>query len=157
MTDAKIIHPAQTYAIPELLSQLSERDRDELFELAGNTAAVSELLIGMILSSVWSFMAIEESGVVICMGGVTGGKGAVTGGGQAWMIASEAGLERHRKQFLRVSRNEIEALLTRWPRLRAFVDERWTKSLRWLSWLGFTDKGGGEYCGRRFRVMEIGA
>jgi hypothetical protein len=54
-----------------------------------------------------------------------------------WCLTG-TGVERHRKDFARVSRAGVAALIARYPVLFADVDARYARSLRWVRWLGFT-------------------
>lgn len=130
-----------------VIEQMSLRDRMELLSLTDGNP--QKLLRETLAGSTYSFAGVEASGAVIVVGGAINGR--------VWMIASEAGLERHKRQFLRQSKAEVAEMLKLWPVLRTRVDERWIKSLRWLRWLGFRECGTGEFAGRRFRQMEIAA
>jgi hypothetical protein len=59
------------------------------------------------------------------------------GAASAWALTGTA-VERHRKEFARVSRAGVAALLARYPVLFADVDARYARALRWVRWLGFT-------------------
>lgn len=56
--------------------------------------------------------------------------------GQAWMIGTP-GIARHRKFYLRATRQMADEMQALFPVLRVMVGEHVPRSIRWLRWLGF--------------------
>ena len=57
-----------------------------------------------------------------------------------WLLGTP-GLERMKKSFVIASRETIVGFLKEYPVLFAQVDARYTKTRRWLEWLGAVDGG----------------
>lgn len=62
--------------------------------------------------------------------------GGVNDDGCVWMVATPD-VAKCRKFYLRTTRQQIEIMQAMFPMLWTYVDERYTRSLRWLEWLGF--------------------
>jgi hypothetical protein len=141
------LHPAPVSLIALLVEAMNEEDRAELDALAnGDVVAVIERTIE---ASSYSFAYIVAEGPV-AMGGINGNR--------AWMVAAADRLEKHKKDFLRYARIEIEAMkLVNPPPIRTLVDKRWRKSLRLLGWLGFKQVGEVVYNEREGIALELAA
>lgn len=81
----------------------------------------------------WMGLAGQE---IICVFGV-GEWSALSSRGVPWMLGFE-GLEYHARGFLRHSITCVDHMKDKYDRLDNYVDERNTKSVQWLRWLGFT-------------------
>ena len=62
--------------------------------------------------------------------------GSLTKQGVIWMISTPE-LHRQKRFFLRASRQVMAAVGVTVPEVRAYVDTSYTRSLRWLRWLGY--------------------
>lgn len=129
MSDAKLVTPELWHA-EALVEHMAPRDIME-FAMLGISDPVERICRG-IENSVCGWTALEGDDEPLCIGGVGPGAGI----GVLWMV-SQPGLERHKKFFLRESRARLPELLERFPRLITIVSCEYTKSLRWLEWLGF--------------------
>jgi len=112
--------------VERFLPLLSDFDRAEMERHGG--AAMLQQAIGR---SCYTF-AGDVDGSPAWIGGVI----ADDDTGRVWMMANPL-VERAKKQYLRETRQHTLAMQALFPRLCAVVDERYTKSLRWLEWLGF--------------------
>ena len=74
-----------------------------------------------------------HDGKPMCVGGVVKN-------GLAWMIATPE-LNRHKKFFLRTSLIGMKIIRAAFPSGTAMVDITYVRSIRWLKWLGFVEKG----------------
>ena len=108
------------------VARLSEPDRAELEELTGDGHAAVRALVAASARSACGLL----DGRPIFLGGVTLE-------GWAWMLGAPD-IARARAFYLRSTRAEVEAMQAMFPVLRSRVDVRYTRSLRWLRWLGFT-------------------
>lgn len=61
---------------------------------------------------------------------------ALEGVGFAWLLTTHE-VDVHPLPFLRASKKELERLLNIWPVLRAVVDAKHARAMRWAQWLGF--------------------
>lgn len=96
-------------------------------------------------------------GQVICMFGV-GHECPLSGIRAPWLLGTRL-VDKHAGQFLRTSRPMFKAMQWRYPALANYVDARAARTIRWLSWLGFTI-GAAEPMGvasRAFRRFSAGA
>ncbi len=57
--------------------------------------------------------------------------------GIPWLMGTDL-VDAHKRAFLCESRRMVGEWQKRYPVLRNLVDARYTKALRWLTWLGFT-------------------
>lgn len=57
--------------------------------------------------------------------------------GQVWCVGSDL-IEHHKREFLTLSREWLEAANRRYPVLGNVIDARNEVSLRWLQWMGFS-------------------
>ncbi len=148
-----IIHPAPVELIPALIEAMSSADQTELATLAGGDPD------GAI------YAAVERSSYSFCC--MMGESPAAIGGlihhsdgspSHAWMVASTPRLEREKKSFLKISREELGEIKRHSDahKIITVVDQRWRKSIRWLKWLGFEDTGLEVKVGHRVAtVLEI--
>jgi len=83
------------------------------------------------------FTMVTPDGEPVGMFGV--GKSNMPNTGIVWMLNTPL-LEKHRVQFLRACKagEWVDVLHEKYPILTNAVDERNTKHIRWLRWLGFT-------------------
>lgn len=64
-------------------------------------------------------------------------EGLVGGVGCPWMLTTPA-VERYPRAFARLTRSFVTRSLLMTERLENVIDARYTRSIRWLQWLGFT-------------------
>ena len=148
-------HPAPEWVIEPLIEVMSGADRSELLLLSqdiegGGIAALRTAL----QVAAYSFSHTVD-GTPVALGGISPPLPSLNGMHCVWMVASTPLLERVPKAFLRESRNELAAMRLLSPTgMRAMVDARWRKSVRWLKWLGFKEQGRFEYKGRQGLILE---
>ncbi|MCR4296521.1 MAG: hypothetical protein NUW21_13380 [Elusimicrobia bacterium] len=83
--------------------------------------------------------ALLFDGEVACLYGVAAIRESFLGPPVAWsiwLLGSDA-LRRHRRTFVRLSREVVAILRARYAVLFNFVDARYVAALRWAEWLGF--------------------
>lgn len=116
----------------ELSKNLREED---IAELAANTgkAPLTALSQGYVLSTPCYSIVDDTDKVLGMFGAVPVHKSP--GVGLVWMLASP-GLLKHRRQFLRESKEWIAKLHQKFPILWNYVDARNTTHIRWLKWIG---------------------
>lgn len=78
---------------------------------------------------------VEVDGEVLCYWGlredcIIGGRASV------WMLSTPV-MDKHPRFAARESMMLVDSLLTTHYHLSAFVDTEYTRSIRWLEWLGF--------------------
>ena len=54
-----------------------------------------------------------------------------------WLVTGTP-VDRHRKEFLRLTRQRVAEVRKDWPVLVDYVHADYAEALRWLQWLGFT-------------------
>ena len=128
--------PATIAHVKEMAPIVRQADRDEMFASTGKTAEAA-LLESLELSSMAKTMLAD--GEIIGMGGVA--PMSILGGiSIAWFISTE-NLEKYKLSFIRDSRKNMKnlyGLKEHCDILVNYVDARYTTSVIWLKWLGFT-------------------
>jgi hypothetical protein len=127
------IVPATQAHVAQMLPKVRRDDRHEVMaaygypveELLGRCVAKSELA--------WAGMVDDE---VACIFGVVGAS-LLSETGYPWLVGTDL-IEAHAKAFLRRNKKMVAVMLERFPRLENYVDVRNTKSIQWLTWLGFS-------------------
>jgi hypothetical protein len=79
-------------------------------------------------------IAADHGGALLFVGGVVPLGGGV---GSPWMLGTNA-LRRHPVSLTRLARRYLQHAMQTTPHLVNFVDQRNTRSVRWLGGLGFT-------------------
>jgi hypothetical protein len=146
----RVVKPAPVWALSGLLAVMDDADFAELVALTDMRPA--DALSFALEKSAYSFCAFDEEDQPIALGGI---RHLAPGRPLIWMIAATSKLERQKKAFLQLSRAEFAIIRRIYPQLRTFVDSRWTKSIRWLEWLGFRKEGEAEVSGRFGCLMGI--
>lgn len=129
-------HPATPALIPGLFAGMSRADMTEL-DILSRGAPASTVEQALAQSSYTFAYSIDDD--VVVMGGLKLlGTPAIV-----WMLAATPLLHRYKKTFLSYSREEVKVMrhLAGDLALRAHVDRRWQKSVKWLHWLGFKEAG----------------
>ena len=111
---------------------LRPADRAEVIAAYGSAdieAALAACVRQSLVARVW-----VVDGEPACLFGLTG---AVMGEvGSPWFL-STALIEKHGRYFARHCRRYLRDMLTMFPTLVNYVDERYACSIRWLQWMGF--------------------
>lgn len=123
-------------ATPALVAHVVEaarrEDVDELFAASLMTPAqVAEL--GADRGEAWVGVAEGEP---VCVFGVAR-PSLLSTDGWPWMVGTDR-LSFRGRAFLEGSREVVQEMHRRFPVLRNFVDQRNSRAIRWLKWLGFT-------------------
>ena len=126
------IVPATEAMALALAPRLRAADRAEV-EALGHSA--ESALLTSLRGALWARAALLGDRPV-CMWGV-GAASLIGGVGYPWMLGS-ALLDRFPRDLLRVSRAQLAEMQTLFPQMEGYVDARYAKAVRWLSWLGFT-------------------
>lgn len=83
-----------------------------------------------------SAWAAYDDGEPVAIWGVAAAD--IMGGvGRPWLLTTGA-VERNKRAFMVTSRNLWRLMRPLFPRWENWVDARYSRSLRWLTWLGFT-------------------
>lgn len=147
------IREATADDIPALAAGMRQADRDEVEASHGWTDPAFALAESLAFSTrAWTGLIDEEP---VCMFGV--GPLSILGGrGSPWMLGTDA-LARRPRTFLRRCRPCVEAMLSVYPWLENYVDDRNVLSKKWLAWLGFTLAAGTVTMrsGAQFRHFEM--
>jgi hypothetical protein len=114
-----------------IASRMREHDKMEfgLFNVASAKA-----IADCVEKSKYSRAAFVDDQIA-CMWGVLE-HGLITGA-NLWLVTTPL-VEQHRIKFLKENRKFIQSLKSAFPFSYVFVDEAYTKSRRWIEWLGFT-------------------
>lgn len=104
---------------------MAAEDRSELAALAGDPVAC---MVRCVQASCICRCALVDDAPAFLGGGVADG--------HVWMISTPA-VAKARRFYLRVTRAVADEMQEMLPFMWTHVDERYTRSLRWLEWLGF--------------------
>ncbi len=126
--------PAILSDAEQLEPNLRDQDRREVTTLTGEPALQS-LIHGIAMSDMPIAIVDDDETVLGLFGVVPTFETPKTGA--VWMLASPQ-LFRHKRRFIRESRQWVEAMQSRYDLLFNVVDERNTIHVRWLKWCGFT-------------------
>ena len=118
-------------------------NRDELETLTGTDATTA--ILNAAERSAHTFAGVTMDGPAF-LGGVVDGA--------VWMVANDR-VARHRKFYLRATRDQVTIMRGMFPRLHCWVSAAYPKSLRWLDWLGFTVGPECQVDGRVVHLAEL--
>jgi hypothetical protein len=127
------LQPVEPAHIAELCRQLRGRERAALLALGRSDAET--LLAHEVARSCRSF-AGTFAGEVLAIGGARA-LNLLSDEAYLWLICTEAAL-RHPVAFARGTLTGIAAINRQFPRLYGVVFADFSRSLRWLAWMGFT-------------------
>lgn len=142
------IAPITPDMVVPFLAGMAAFDRADLDVASRGVPA--DAIFGAARNSVHTFAGLDDD-IPIFMGGVMP---AGLGAGHVWMLGAE-GIARAKKFYLRATRAEVAYMSTMFPVLHTTVDDRYTRSLRWLDWLGFTIGNPFEWESRTVRHVEL--
>lgn len=132
MIDARIV-PATQKHIEQILPNVRQADLDE-FAATNGWNARRVLECGLKTSTFCCAGLIN--GEVVTIFGVAPAS-IIGGSGIPWLVGTDA-LEKYQRTFLRRCRKVVNAMLSVYPYLENYVDERNHVAKAWLHWLGFT-------------------
>ena len=122
------VEPVTAGLLSAFLAAMGEAERADLERVGGR-----QVLDNAVALSVHTFAGVVD-GVPAFVGGVIPDDECVTG--KVWMLATPQA-ERAKKFYLRETRRQVGLMLQMFVCLRTMVAAEYTKSLRWLRWLGF--------------------
>lgn len=125
--------PATSAHAEQMAPLLRAADVAEITIMFGPDPA--EMLRHGIEQSSQAYAAVED-GVPFAIGGVVP-VDMMAGTGAPWMLGT-AGVGRNPRWFLNTSRERLAAAFETYAMLQNYCDPRYTASIRWLRWLGFT-------------------
>jgi len=103
-------------------------------EIAANGVDKMEAIGVSLARSLWAYAYIVDGEVAAILGcGLT----CMLGGHHTpWLITGRP-VDRHKREFLRLTRARVEEMKRRYPVMVNWVHAEYRESLRWLAWLGF--------------------
>lgn len=116
----------------DLALTMRESDKEEVYATAHYTPKQA-LLFGLTNSLVTYTVKVNDELVMIF--GVS--KLPFVYGACPWMLAAD-NIEKYGVVFYRNTKKHMDAMLIQYGYLENYVDARNEKSIKWLSWLGFT-------------------
>lgn len=117
--------------IPFIAEHIRLDDEEELWASVGMSPSDA---LGMSLAESALSWTGTIDGVPVCMFGVAEFS---EGKGRPWMIGTDH-LNRYPFIFLSHCRGCLDQMLEHYPYLENYADQRNTRALAWLRWLGFT-------------------
>lgn len=126
------IVPADQSHVELLVPFIRQADADEIW--AASQSTPRKALNQGVNCSTHAWTGVID-GVPACMFGVAP-MSLVNGAGAPWMLASSL-IEQHATPFLRRSKKCVKTMRTSYNYLVNYVDNRNTKAIEWLQWLGF--------------------
>lgn len=126
------IMPATQEHIEQMLPDVRQADTDEFMAINGWGAR--RVLETGLRTSTFSVAGLANGRVVTIFG--VAPKSMIGGSGIPWLVATDE-LEKYQFAFLRRCRNGVNAMLSVYPYLENYVDERNHTAKAWLHWLGF--------------------
>jgi ribosomal protein S18 acetylase RimI-like enzyme len=104
-------------------------------EVAALGKSKVEALCASMERSLWTDAYLVDGEVAAILGfGLT----ALVGGEATLWMLSGTPVDRHRKLFLRLTRQRLAEVRREWPVLVDYVHADYAGAIRWLRWLGFT-------------------
>lgn len=122
------VEPITPGLLSAFLAAMGEAERADLERVGGR-----KVLDNAVALSVHTFAGVVD-GVPAFVGGVIPDDECVVG--KVWMLATPQ-VDRAKKFYLRETRRQVGLMLQMFVCLRTMVAAEYTKSLRWLRWLGF--------------------
>lgn len=139
------VEPVTPELLRAFLAAMRENERADLERLGG--AAVIERAVAL---SVHTYAGVVD-GVPAFVGGVIPDEDHVVG--KVWMLGTPQ-IEKAKKFYLRETRRQVALMLEMFLCLKTAVAAEYTKSLRWLRWLGFVMGQPVERAGRTLIPVE---
>jgi hypothetical protein len=127
------IGPVQPGDAEELIANLRADDFREV-EASSGVGKVGETIRASIAAS-WSCWTARADGELGCIFGVSP-LSALGGIGAPWLLGTDV-MDANPRAVMRRSPRYIRPMLGLFPHLMNVVDERNTRSIEWLKWLGF--------------------
>lgn len=125
------IEYAQAEHAPLILQNLRDYAVPEDIEKFG----VGPRLKNDIASSAWAYAGYHDEALAVIWG--VKASSMISGYGYLWMISTKV-CDEHPFLLARHSKMFIEQMTKTFPVLHGLVERKYTRSIRWLRWLGFT-------------------
>lgn len=122
------VEPITPGILTDFLAAMGDAERADLERVGGRL-----VLDHAVSQSVHTFAGVVD-GVPAFVGGVIPDDDDVVG--KVWMVATPQ-VELAKKFYLRETRRQVGLMLQMFVCLKTMVAAEYTKSLRWLRWLGF--------------------
>lgn len=103
-------------------------------EIAAHGVTKEEGLRRSLDRAIWADAYMAEGEVAAILG--CGFSCLIGGHATPWLITGRP-VDRHRKEFLRLTRARIDELRTQYPVMVNWIHAPYVESLRWARWLGF--------------------
>lgn len=123
------VEPVTPGLLSAFMAAMADGERAELEQIGG-----ARLLGNAVAQSVHTFAGVVD-GVPAFVGGVIPDDSHEVG--QVWMLGTPQ-IDKAKKFYLRETRRQVALMAQMFVCLRTAVAAEYTKSLRWLAWLGFT-------------------
>ena len=120
-------------ATPAHVDRLALRDGDRR-EVEALGLSPREALALSLARSVWADAYLADGDVAALMGLAV--QPLVGGTAMPWLLTGRA-VDRHRKDFLRLTRARVSEMVAAHGTLIAHVHADYAQAVRWLAWLGF--------------------
>jgi|TARA_Y100000034_G_C6829177_1_gene374137 hypothetical protein len=125
--------PAKEGHIPALIADMAPDTKNELEALRPGELLSTVRQCICDSTEAWSAF---DNGKLICCFGITR-KTLLSDTGHPWIIVTNR-LQKHKKDFLYLSKIGIKYWLIKYGRLENWVPVGFDKILRWIKWAGFT-------------------
>lgn len=134
--DKLVILPIEAGDIADMAAHMRKADRREMIATYGHDDADVALAECYRLSA-FSYAVRDDVGRIVAMFGAIPDE---YGSAAVWFCSARA-LRFHRKEFARKCKLLGLRLFDCFDTIYNYVDSRYIKAIRWLSWLGFTATG----------------
>jgi len=126
------VEPTNLSDIVDLVNHMRESDKEEVLASHGFSPYHAAMYA---YRTATDSCAFRVDGKLVAINGVAPLCGLP--GGSPWMLATDD-IEKYSRQFFRLTRDHVAAMLDSYGYLANFVHAKNTKSIKWLKWLGFT-------------------
>lgn len=123
-----------TEMVEVIARDMREADKVEVWA-SNHHLPLESLMKGWQLSDFTSVALSDEGEPLVMLGLVK--RDILTGSGVVWMLGTNESM-KHKKEFLKQTKQVIDEMLTICPRLCNMVHSKNKSSISWLKWLGFT-------------------
>ena len=104
-------------------------------EVAAHGLEKEQALRHSLARSLWADAYLADGEVAAILGG---GKASLLGDVFTPWLITGLPVDRHRKDFLRLTRARLGELRREYPQMENWIHAPYAESLRWARWLGFT-------------------
>lgn len=127
-----IVREATFYDVIDMHDDMRQSVKDELWAIGALTPLEA---LTQELEFCEDCRVFEVDGKPLCIWGVY--QDSIIGNsGRPWLMCTEA-LSKHKYEFIRLCKNELVSILSRYDILHNVVDVRNVAAIKWLKWMGF--------------------